>query len=88
MKILCGLVPLMMLVGCAAPPVVPPPVIETKLIAPDIAPELLDCGQAPPVPAGASMQSDVARYLVAVWSWGNECSSHLQAVKQSLGSAP
>ena len=74
----------MFLAGCASTPPSPQIVVQTKLVAPNIDPDLLSCGDAPKVPVHAVMQSDAAHYLVALWAWGNECRSHLEAVRQSL----
>ncbi len=71
------------LAGCSMP-VTPAPVIQTKLITPYVPATLYDCGTAPAVPEQNSQESDVARYIVTLWGWGNECHSHLLAVQQSL----
>ena len=83
MRIIYGLLPLLMVTACASPPP-PQVVVQTKLIAPSVPPDLFDCGAAPRAPAHEVMQSDVARYLVVLWAWGSECQSHLLAVRQSL----
>lgn len=74
----------MLLAGCASAPPPPQIVVQTKLVMPNIDPDLLSCGDAPNVPVHPAMQSDAAHYLVALWAWGNECRSHLDAVRQSL----
>ena len=84
MRNLLSLLPLLVVAACASPQVQPQIVVQTKLIAPSISPDLLECGDAPTAPNHVAMQSDVARYLVVLWSWGSECQSHLLAVKQSL----
>ena len=70
--------------ACAGVPSPPSVVVQTRLITPQIDTNLLSCGDAPVVPAHAVLQSDVARYLVSLWVWGNQCRSHLDAVRQSL----
>jgi hypothetical protein len=84
MKNFLSLLLLLATAGCAAQQPKVQTVVETKLVEPSISPDLLVCGDAPEVPANAAMQSDVAHYLVGLWLWGNECQSHLLAVKQSL----
>lgn len=79
-----SLIPLVLFAACASTPPQPQPIIQTKLITPDIAPSLLECGVSPRAPSHAALQSDVARYVVSLWVWGSECQSHLQAVQQSL----
>jgi len=86
-RALFGIVPLALLAACASPVLPPQVVIQTKLIAPSIAPDLFECGNAPRAPGQAIMQSEVARYIVVLWAWGSECQSHLLAVQQSLAVA-
>jgi hypothetical protein len=86
-KVFLSLIPLALVVACASPAPQPQIVVQTKLLAPSISPELFDCGDAPRAPAQAIMQSAVARYIVVLWAWGSECQSHLLAVKQSLSVA-
>lgn len=84
MKQLAIAISFAVLAGCGTPSTPAPPAIQTKLITPYVPPDLFDCGTAPDVPASNSQQSAVARYIVALWGWGNRCQSHLLAVQQSL----
>ncbi|MDE8350339.1 MAG: hypothetical protein POG74_12840 [Acidocella sp.] len=60
---------------------------KTVFITQKLPPSLLDCGIAPAVPV-ATLQSQVADYLVRLWEWGQGCSDDVAAIKSAVAVGP
>ena len=77
-----------MLTGCTTPPPVLQTVTVTKIIKPDIPPQMLACMPAPTVPVITATDphggSKVAALLVREAIAGQDCRLHVNAIRQAL----
>ncbi len=70
----------LLLGGCAGSQA---PAARIVTMTPELPPAMLTCSVAPAVPRTGS-QAVVASYIVALWLAGQDCRSHVAAMKAAL----